>query len=77
MKTSIVFIALVITLSGTACSPPPPRTAPKNETVVLLHGMARSSRSMNKMAKRLNAEGYTVINHNYPSTSATIDVLTR
>ncbi|MEE9369818.1 MAG: alpha/beta fold hydrolase [Pontiella sp.] len=49
---------------------------PKYETVVLLHGLARSSRAMNKMEKALRSDGYTVINHDYPSTSATIEVLT-
>lgn len=48
----------------------------KQETVVLLHGLARSAKAMNKLEKKLNAEGYTVINHDYPSTSATIEELT-
>ncbi|WP_372809038.1 esterase/lipase family protein [Pontiella sp.] len=47
------------------------------ETVVLLHGLARSSRSMNKLARELAAEGYTVINHGYPSRSATVEVLAK
>ncbi len=46
------------------------------ETVVLLHGLARSDKAMNKMAKELQTEGYRVINHGYPSTSATIEELT-
>ncbi len=46
------------------------------ETVVLIHGLARSDKAMNKMAKELRAEGYTVINHGYPSTSAPIEKLT-
>ncbi|MDH3982342.1 MAG: hypothetical protein OES84_05505, partial [Kiritimatiellaceae bacterium] len=41
----------------------------KQETVVLLHGLARSGKAMNKMEKLLKAEGYTLINHSYPSTS--------
>ncbi|MDF7824679.1 alpha/beta fold hydrolase [Pontiellaceae bacterium B12227] len=58
----------------------PPQTAAaaqKNETVVLLHGLARSGRAMNKMARQLTREGYTVINHDYPSTSAPIEVLAK
>ncbi len=54
-----------------------PQSEPKHETVVLLHGLARSDKAMNKMAKRLRAEGYTVINHDYPSTSAPIEKLTK
>lgn len=44
-------------------------------TVVLLHGMARSSKAMNKMEKVLRADGYYVINADYPSTTATIEEL--
>lgn len=47
-----------------------------NDTVVLLHGMARSSKAMNKLGKALEAEGYHVINVDYPSTSAPIEALT-
>lgn len=47
----------------------------KNETVVLLHGLTRTSRSMNKMEKALTADGYNVINVDYPSRSATIEKL--
>ena len=43
------------------------------ETVVLLHGMARSSKAMNKMAKVLRRDGYEVINVDYPSTTASIE----
>jgi triacylglycerol lipase len=53
-------------------APPPTR----NETVVLLHGLVRTERAMRKMAKALRADGYRVINHNYPSTSAPIGDLT-
>lgn len=48
----------------------------QNETVVLLHGLCRTSRSMAKMEKTLEAEGYNVINVDYPSRSATIEELT-
>mgnify|MGYP001826332048 CR=1 FL=1 len=48
----------------------------KHETVVLLHGMARSSKAMNKLEKKLIAAGYDVINHDYPSTKAPIEKLT-
>jgi len=53
-----------------------PQSEPKHETVVLLHGLARSDKAMNKMAKKLQVEGYHVINHDYPSTTATIEELT-
>lgn len=49
---------------------------PRRETVVLLHGLCRTSRSMAKMEKALTAEGYRVINIDYPSRSAPISSLT-
>ena len=45
------------------------------ETVVLLHGLARSDKSMSKMARSLRANGYEVINVDYPSTTAPIEEL--
>lgn len=45
------------------------------EAVVLLHGLVRSDRSMTKMASALAAEGYDVINVDYPSTKASIETL--
>lgn len=38
------------------------------ECVVLLHGMARSDSSMNKMEESLIEAGYIVVNFDYPST---------
>ena len=45
------------------------------EAVVLLHGLARTDKSMTKMASALEAEDYTVMNVNYPSREATVEVL--
>lgn len=47
------------------------------ETVVLLHGLARSARAMRPMAKALEAAGYTVRNIDYPSTKHPVEVLTQ
>jgi len=38
-----------------------------NQTVVLLHGLSRTSRSMRPMANALQSRGYKVCNINYPS----------
>jgi pimeloyl-ACP methyl ester carboxylesterase len=46
------------------------------ETVVLLHGLNRTHRAMSKLASALEAEGYNVINCDYPSRSADIQTLT-
>ena len=73
MTTIIVLIGLA---AFAAVDKPNPQAPSKNETVVLLHGLCRTSRSMAKMEKALTAEGYRVINVDYPSRSAPIDELT-
>jgi len=54
-----------------------PGSAPgaKDEFAILLHGLARTSHSMSEMAGRLAAEGYRVINLDYPSRTETIEAL--
>ncbi len=37
------------------------------DCVILLHGLARTSASMEKMEEALTREGYAVVNHGYPS----------
>lgn len=46
-----------------------------DEYVILLHGLARSSRSMSRIEKKLSLAGYKVINVDYPSTQQTIELL--
>lgn len=76
-----ILMVLIVTVAlDSACSPSTLKTeeatpTAQSETVILLHGLTRSSKAMDKMAKALRTEGYTVINHNYPSTSATIEKL--
>lgn len=45
------------------------------DCVVLLHGLARTSASMDRMQQQLEAEGYVVINVDYPSREHPIEVL--
>lgn len=45
------------------------------DTVVLLHGLARSSSSMQTLAQRLGGAGYEVLNLDYPSTDKTVEQL--
>ena len=54
-----------------------PVSSAASECVVLLHGLARSDNSMKKMETRLIKEGYHVVNVDYPSTKAAIDVLSK
>ncbi len=45
------------------------------EAIILLHGLARTSRSMNKAGKLLAAYGYKIINVDYPSRKYNIETL--
>ena len=47
----------------------------ESEAIILLHGLARTSRSMNKAGKLLAAYGYKIINVDYPSQKYTIETL--
>lgn len=47
------------------------------DAVVLLHGLARSPRSMEPLARRLRSEGYAVLNFGYPSRRQTVEQLAR
>ncbi len=46
-----------------------------DDCVVLLHGLMRSSTSMNKMQRELDAEGYITVNVDYPSRDHTVEEL--
>jgi triacylglycerol lipase len=49
--------------------------AGKRECVVVLHGLARSSHSMSRLADRLSDAGFVVNNLDYPSTREPFDEL--
>jgi triacylglycerol lipase len=49
--------------------------AENSEYVILLHGMWRTSRSMEPMAEALTKAGYKTVNVNYPSRTASIEKL--
>lgn len=46
-----------------------------DELVILLHGLGRTSRSLNAMADALLEDGYSVCNQNYPSRNETVQML--
>lgn len=48
---------------------------PRDECVILLHGLARSEISFTPMQLVLESNGYAVVNSGYPSTEATIQQL--
>ena len=43
------------------------------KAVILLHGIVRTSKSMKKLSKALEKEGYTVVPFDYPSTRVKIE----
>jgi len=54
-----------------------PSALAKDTTVVLLHGLARTSRSMVKMERALEGEGYRVLNISYPSRKHPVEELAK
>lgn len=62
-------LGLLLALAGSC--------ATAGECVILLHGMARTSRSMEVLEKRLTETGYTVRNVEYPSREHRLDTLAR
>lgn len=51
------------------------KTNMDREAVILLHGLARTSTSMNKMQEALEDEGFKTCNIDYPSTQHRISIL--
>jgi len=51
------------------------KTNMDREAVILLHGLARTSTSMNKMQEALKDEGFKTCNIDYPSTQHRISIL--
>jgi pimeloyl-ACP methyl ester carboxylesterase len=68
-----LLIAWITASSATAQEPIAASAGP--EAVVLVHGLYRSERSMQPLASRLAAAGYTVHNLRYASTQGTPDEL--
>lgn len=78
------YLRLIIALAAAAlcgCSftNKPPNIKPSlpvtQDCVILLHGLARTSDSMRPMAEALQAQGYRVVNLDYPSRQWPIAVL--
>ena len=76
-KTLLLCLALTAITAGLSRPTHIVNQTSRSETVVLLHGLVRSSNAMSKLENALVAEGYHVINHDYPSTTATIEELTK
>jgi len=66
----LALAALVLSRSLSSCSTPRVTVESRGDgpkTVVLLHGLRRTPRSMDKLSNALAAGGYTVLNCGYPS----------
>jgi len=50
---------------------------PRSETVVLLHGLARTSRSMSRMGMGLRTRGFRTVLLNYPSRKHNLEILSQ
>ena len=61
--------------AGTAAIADAETSGPNGDCVVLLHGLIRTSASMEEMQKALDADGYKVINRSYPSRDFPIEEL--
>lgn len=68
-----LLLALIVTgaVSLIGCE----SAAPSRGSVVLVHGLGRTSRSLILLERRLASAGYTVISHDYPSTVEPFDRL--
>ena len=69
-----VFAFVAVALSACASCDRPTRMG-LGECVVLLHGLARTSRAMEPMAEALTEDGYIVANIDYPSREYPIEEL--
>jgi len=67
MKKQIILLLIVMSLFSSASLAKP--------CVVLLHGLTRSSSSMDEMERKLSTVGYFVANIDYPSTKHSISEL--
>ena len=75
-----LLLGLVATVEPAAGQAPIPEamsetTATEPETVVLLHGLGRSSFSMKQLASSLEEAGYSTVNIDYPSTRLEVEAL--
>ena len=65
--TMIIIVVNCICIEDAFCN--------NGDYVILLHGIARTARSMKKIEKYLNDKGYDVINYDYASRKYDIQTL--
>ncbi len=77
-RTIACGLALLAVLTAGCATEPASRivrSMDSGECVVLLHGLNRSWRAMQPMARALQDDGFTTVNVDYPSQSGTIEEL--
>lgn len=77
-KRAFLCVAFMAVSSITPASSGANMTEPHGqsiESVILLHGLCRTSRSMAKLEHALTDAGYSVWNVNYPSRTAPVEIL--
>lgn len=67
--------SVATTASAQGAAEPAARAASAQECVVLLHGLGRTYRSMDRIEDALRAYGYSTVSVNYPSRSRPIEEL--
>lgn len=72
-----VVLAAVLFLSSCRSVPPAGLASPSYDYVILLHGLGRTSSSMDDMASYLDSLNYSIINIDYPSRLYPVDILVR
>ncbi len=75
MRRFLLFLMLLCILVMTPCRGEERVRQQKPECVILLHGLMRTSGSMELLAGELHKEGFIVINQGYPSRSHPIQEL--
>jgi len=75
MKAAIALAAFLVLLFGFLPAEETGASDTSDACVVLLHGLARTSNSMDAMDEALNAAGYRTANIDYPSTEKLIEAL--
>lgn len=72
---TVLLITLLLTIPSAWSAEHKLQSVNQKECVILLHGLARTAKSLAAMGATLNAEGYMVVNVEYPSRKHTIEVL--
>jgi hypothetical protein len=74
MKLFLLLTGFLATMQGAlAQAAESHAAAPAGDTVVLLHGLGRTSVSMLRLARALEREGYHVLNLSYPSRTRSLE----